>query len=389
VIALWMLYAGAVALLLCVAAWSAEHALRLQGRPGRWVWALALAASVVLPALSVFWPTEGEPAAAAAAFAGAETLTLSSLRTLLPSPRALDRAAGMLVTLWAGLSVVAGVLFALGAVQVARARRRWGRARVAGWDVRIAPAFGPAVVGVRRPEIVLPQWALALDEASLELVLGHEREHLEGRDTLLLSAAFLIAASAPWNPFLWLQLRRLRMAVELDCDARVLRGGADRRRYGALLLHVGERGPRMSIAAAALAEPTSFLERRLRMITESRRRGWMLRSAAALGAAGTMFVLACEVPQPTTVEPTPPSQAVEAFMNRLDGATAPVGQPAIFVDGVRLTGDARAQLAELKPAEVLRVEVIKGAMAQQLFPGDAEAAFGVIQVFTKKGRDGR
>lgn len=125
------------------------------------------------------------------------------------------------------------------------------------------------------------------------------------------------------------------------------------------------------------------------MITESGRRGWMLRSAAALGAAGTMVALACDVPQPTTVEPAPPAQAVEAFMNRLDGAKAPAGQPAIFVDGVRLSGDARAQLAELPPTDVLRVEVIKGAMAQQLFPGDAEAAFGVIQVFTKKGRDGR
>src|SRR6185295_7923924 len=118
--------------------------------------------------------------------------------------------------------------------------------------------FGPAVVGALRPQIVLPMWSLHLDFEGRDLGLRHEMEHLRARDTLLLSAAYLATCAMPWNPWMWWQLERLRLAVELDCDRRVLRSGASRKRYGALLLLVGERGGQAPLASAALSEPISF-----------------------------------------------------------------------------------------------------------------------------------
>ena len=70
----------------------------------------------------------------------------------------------------------------------------------------------------------------------------------------------------PWNPALWWQMLRLRVAVELDCDARVLRD-ADARSYGDLLLEVARPRRRlMLLGATAFAERASQLERRIRAI---------------------------------------------------------------------------------------------------------------------------
>src|SRR4051812_25005479 len=68
----------------------------------------------------------------------------------------------------------------------------------------------------------------------------------------------------PWNVPLWWQLGRLRFAVEIDCDARVLRRGYDVSRYGETLVVVGERQSATIGMVAAMAKPRSLLERRIR-----------------------------------------------------------------------------------------------------------------------------
>ena len=94
---------------------------------------------------------------------------------------------------------------------------------------------GPAVVGLRHGEIVMPRWALQIDVALRRLLLLHEREHLHAGDPRLLFAGLAAIVCAPWNPFVWIQFLRLRLAVEIDCDARVLRASGDARGYGSQL----------------------------------------------------------------------------------------------------------------------------------------------------------
>lgn len=62
----------------------------------------------------------------------------------------------------------------------------------------------------------------------------------------------------------------MRFAIEVDCDARVLRRGADPRAYGEVLLLVGQRGISAPAGAIALTEPPSQLRRRIRIMTERR-----------------------------------------------------------------------------------------------------------------------
>jgi TonB family protein len=272
-IAHWMLYCVAAGALVAAAAAALEGAARSAGLPARWVWCGALVLSLAIPAAAQ-WLPRGAPAHAVPSAGRIDAALISpaapadeALRT--PAARwnvaALDRSlelmwlASALGTL-VGIAVMAGTL--------ALRRRRWSMAEVDGVRVLISGRAGPAVVGLFRPAIVLPRWvAEEMAPEERRLILAHEREHLRARDPQLLAMGVLAAALLPWSPAGWWMLRRLRLAMEVDCDARVLARGGDVRTYGSLLLEVGRRGSAGMVGAAALSEPAGFLERRIRVMT--------------------------------------------------------------------------------------------------------------------------
>lgn len=166
--------------------------------------------------------------------------------------------AGILV-LW-GLATGGRVYFLM-----ARSRRgseSGAPSVVDGVPVLVTDSIGPATVGVLRSRVVVPQWVLALPRVQRRYVLRHEEEHRTSRDSLLLFVASLTLIVAPWNVALWWQLRRLRLAVEMDCDNRVVSALGDANAYGELLFKVAQaasRGPRLQPAFLG----AGMLERRL------------------------------------------------------------------------------------------------------------------------------
>jgi hypothetical protein len=130
-------------------------------------------------------------------------------------------------------------------------------------------------------------------------MLAHEREHVRARDAQCLSVAMLAAVLLPWNAALWFIVRRLRLAMELDCDERVLRAHGDRGEYGALLLTVCARRRREMPFALALAERPSMLERRIRAMTAITPRQRLLISLPLLLGVTLLSVAAVRAPSPS------------------------------------------------------------------------------------------
>jgi beta-lactamase regulating signal transducer with metallopeptidase domain len=157
--------------------------------------------------------------------------------------------ASAVLLVWGIASVirVAGIVYSS-----RRAQRRHGAPEVVdGVPVVVTDSLGPATVGFLRSRVLVPRWVLALPGAQRKYILRHEDEHRRTHDALLLGAASLLVVVMPWNVALWWQLRRLSLAVELDCDTRVVAALGNANAYGELLLKVAEaasRGPRLQPA---------------------------------------------------------------------------------------------------------------------------------------------
>ncbi len=114
-----------------------------------------------------------------------------------------------LVVLWLAGLVACLAWQAWRQVQFARAARA-GRA-------------GPAVVGLLRPRVVTPaDFADRYTPAEREVVLAHERAHVERGDPAVNAALALLTCASWFNPAAHLMSRWLKIDQELACDARVV-----------------------------------------------------------------------------------------------------------------------------------------------------------------------
>ena len=366
----WIVYSLLVGVLVAGAALGVESMLRLAGRPVRLVWAAAFALTVALvgmaprrvpPPLPELAAVEQAGAPVAPTAAGPTTpaierrATLGSLwsdaGTLLRERLALAESlapAGLgrwLTIGWAAATCLALLALAATHGRYRRLRRRWPVAEMEGLRVRVAPTTGPAVVGLHHPEIVLPRWLLELPAEERRLVLAHEQEHVQARDPLLLAAGCAAAALLPWHPASWWMLSRLRLAVEYDCDARVLRRGLDRRSYGSLLIDLAGRSSGRQIGLPALADEPTHLERRLLAMTSRRTRFAVARAFAVGSLSALALLVACEARLPTADDvarmDVSAVEAIVAGAEALSGQQA--GQVTYLLDGKEVSAEqARA-----------------------------------------------
>ncbi len=294
-IATWMFGATLFALLLGIAAFASEHALRLSRRATRTPWAIALVLAIVWPAAAPFVLQSGNTGAFAPAVIESEPISPASLVAgQLPPVTASwgERLEFVLVCGWVVLSVA--LLLRLGAAVLALRRiTRESRAmQLDGANVLVTESLGPAVVGLWRPQVAVPHWFLDLDEPLRKLVLHHELEHCRSRDPQLVWLASLALALMPWNVGVWVLARRLRLALEIDCDARTLRRETSIERYGKVLLLVAQRQSSYPLVSM-LAESNSHLRQRITAMQVKPLRPRAVRVALFVGVAASAVAAAC------------------------------------------------------------------------------------------------
>ena len=207
-----------------------------------------------------------------------------------------DRIVG---SVWLAMSAAFGLWLLATQRRLRRRLRDYPSRIVDGERVLISSDFGPAVVGIVRPQIVLPEWALGVGESDRRIIVAHEAEHRQAHDPLLAAIALIVAVAFPWNAALWWQLRRLRLAIEIDCDRRVVsRHGHDPHAYGMLLLATREYASRVTpVMAMAMAAMRSGLGRRVEALVHARPQS-VVRRLSALVAAVVIGAEIVSVPAP-------------------------------------------------------------------------------------------
>ena len=308
-IAAWMLWSAGIGVLFLVAGLAAERLLTLSGRPTRWVWIVAGAATTILSVLRI---PGGAPDQAAPPPGYAppllEPLTVTVARDSML--RSLD---DLLVLGWVVLSslLVVTVLFAF--ARLVREGRSWKPGSLGNRSVLWSRDTGPTIVGLLRPRVVLPAWVRAIDSSEQELILAHEEEHVRAGDARLRFLMTLPLFVFPWNPALWLQRHRLNLAVELDCDRRVMRRmPGHRHAYGNLLLRVGAgRNGLHRLALVSLSEGRSQLERRIRRLVEKMPRARRIQVSLLLLGAAAIVTLAILFPRIRGEDASVPEELAE------------------------------------------------------------------------------
>jgi TonB family protein len=313
---LWMGYTVLVGAVVVGTALLLERGIRTRRR---WLWAAAQLLAVLLPLLPpalrrlgggdgsldvVFGPVAPVMRGALGEGWGAAAASSATL-TELQAPVA---------WLWLAASVVLLAALSGGARRMRRLRRSWAARVVDGASVLLSEDLGPAVVGVRRPAIVLPRWVLDLPPAERTLILAHEDAHRRSGDPALLAWALAVPVLVPWNPVAWFAFARLRDAVETDCDARVLAGGGRKPlHYARLLFDVSTRGVSAVPLGAGFGERASTLERRIRTMLEARLRlGWK-GLAVRLGVATVLLVAACSLEVNIYADGKKPDEGADAL----------------------------------------------------------------------------
>ena len=290
-IATWMLTSIVFTFLLGIAALCAEWGLRNARRATRWPWLLALAAGTIWP---VVVPLVRRYLAS--------SVTTRAVSRALPAIQIVpDRLPIVMLGAWLDTTLLWGwalassivlvrVLIAL--IAIARLRAASEARLVDDVPVLITGEMGPAVIGAWHPRVLIPVALLDLDLPLRRLVLRHELEHCRANDQLAVLGSALALALVPWNLPLWWISRRCRLALEVDCDARVLAGESNARLYGKLLVLISQR-QRATVLAPMLAASNAHLERRIAAMLPVKMNGRGARIALALVATIVAGMAAC------------------------------------------------------------------------------------------------
>jgi beta-lactamase regulating signal transducer with metallopeptidase domain len=305
----WMAYATLIGALIAAGAFALDALALRRGLPTRFIWVIALLVVVVTPLLvGRRAPRPSSRPHTAAPAPAVATQTSSNAVTPASPPRDVRFRVRALVLLlkidpyleraWFAGSMLYALVLLRATIALRRRRREWQSTDIDGERVLVSVDTGPAVVGVVRPRIVLPQWALSMDPSARAVMLRHEVEHVTARDSIMLGVAMLTITFFPWNAAVWAIARRLRLAIEIDCDRRVVGAIGDAAEYGQLLLTVGALRRTPFLFVASLAERHGFLEQRIKAMTPSISRHPRIATVALILVALVASTAAIRAPRP-------------------------------------------------------------------------------------------
>ncbi|MBK6496431.1 MAG: HEAT repeat domain-containing protein [Gemmatimonadetes bacterium] len=309
------------------------------------VWLVAIAAVLLLPALSRWMPLDLPvlPAAASVATVTPPTTGEAIINTAAPSqtqstPTVTTSAATagitmpslgtMLIGLWAVVAVLLIARLIHGTLAVQRIVRNAQPLADDDWNDRlydVADRLGiaraprvvksesihvPFATGLLNATIVLPAECDTWTPGQRDAVLIHELGHVRRRDLLGHTLGRVACAVYWFHPLVWTAARRLRDASERACDDLAIRLGSRPSEYAEHLLQIVTavgRSPVPSVALA-MAQRKEFEGRMLAILDPALRREapprWQVASiTGALMAMSLLVAAAAPAPAPAQAKP--------------------------------------------------------------------------------------
>lgn len=344
----WIFYVIFVSLLLGLAAVAAERRAHLRGTTSRWYWISAIIGSLLIPtviaSVSIELPDifNSQTVQKVIVLREATSNNLSPFLWVsesLPIPTEYHNANAIIKQLWLWLSAFLLCALTASGVHLLWRKQGWKKSTLLNIPVLVTDDIGPAVVGLINPQIVIPQWVIELPPSQQQAILDHEQSHLDSGDPRLLTVAVCLLVFMPWNIPLWWQLHRLRGAIEVDCDARVLRKGQSVQNYGETLIAVAQRHSRYIGAVAGMSESQSFLEKRIKIMITKPAKWWRL-SAIAFGLASIGLVaVAAQVSPPNATPESNAAKEISLPENELEQFTGYYKFSDTAVMTISRTGD--------------------------------------------------
>jgi len=189
--------------------------------------------------------------------------------------------------------------------------------------MRNADAAGPAVVGIVNPRIVLPRdFEQRYTPAERDLVIAHERAHIEAFDAQINAVAALAQCLNWFNPLFHVARAALRVDQELACDARVMARHADAKRvYAEAMLKTQLAAQAVPLGCQWPPIGAQPLKERITMLARPRPTSFRITLGAVLCGAGTLTAgtLAWATQQPRVVHVSQQSEAPATPVQRALG----------------------------------------------------------------------
>jgi TonB family protein len=318
------------ATLILFAAWTASLALRRASADLRHViWLAAILAVAMLPAALAI-PQSAIP--------NAVQIIVPTAALGTQAARKLPWLSMMPLILWTTGASLLLLRLIVGILSAARITRS---ARTLDGILYSDRAATPMTWGFLHPVVILPSYAAEWTAAQRDLVVRHERAHIERHDWLWQMLASLLTAVFWFHPLMWLANFQLRREAEGAADDLVLSTGAAPSEYAGRLLDVARHLRGLAAPAAVVPMVRSpELETRVRSILDpSRRRvtaGILMRCAIALAAAalivpiavtrqsvhaqGKVYKVGDGVSQPSIIYKVEPVYTPEAKEEKIQGA---------------------------------------------------------------------
>lgn len=173
-------------------------------------------------------------------------------------------------------------------------------------DIRV-----PTVVGIVRPEILLPKDTANWPAEKLMAVVQHESAHISRRDILWTTIAFVLRAAFWINPMAWIAVERITRLRELACDDIASKQASSVFSYAEHLIaiareiRVGRENCPLTASTASAVQQTE-LKLRLRHVLDARqnRAPSSVRSMLVFAAVIGSLAAFCGVFLPSSITAT-------------------------------------------------------------------------------------